>query len=652
MNHPNDSQRSLTLFRRYAIGAVLVWTIIIVGSLMWNLHLIDKQAEALAHKDAIANFNKDQGFRNWGTRHGGVYVPVTEETQPSPYMAHIPERDIETPSGKKLTLMNPAFMVRQLMEDYTNMYGIQGKITGLIVLRPGNEPDDWETKALHKLKKGANEVREFTEVNGKPYLRMMRPMYMKPGCDKCHGHLGFKTGDFRGGVGVSVPLAPYLEAKEESANVFAVTHGLIWLLGLGAIGFGGRQVRGRIFESVEAANKIHESETRFRAIFDQTFQFIGLLSKEGVLIEANQSAEKIFVTRQGQVLGTPIWDVPWWGRDVNTQRQVKQATEQAIEGEFVRQELAIVGDKGKAFYFDFSVKPVFGETGSVEMLIVEGRDITQRKEAENELSQHRDNLKTMVEERTRALVLAKEEAEMANLAKSDFLAKVSHELRTPLNAIIGLSEMIEEDLSGDASPEHLESIARIQRAGNHLLNLINDILDLSKIEAGMMELHPEKFDISNIIQDAVETTRPLAEANGNVLDIDVQEDIGSMIADPLRVRQVLLNLIGNACKFTNNGKILVHADQREDPEGQWVRFQIEDNGIGIDQCDIDNLFEDFVQAKRDEVIKSGGTGLGLPISLKICQMMGGNIKVNSTPGKGSVFIVELPRLHKPDPIIH
>ena len=208
----------LSLFWRYVAVAVLIWTAVIGGSLIWNFHLQDKQFAELVHKEAIANFNKDQGFRLWGTRHGGVYVPTTEKTPPSPYLAHIPERDIKTPSGRQLTLLNPAYMVRQLMEDHTELYGVRGKITGLVVLRPGNAPDEWEKRALMQLRDGADEVSDNTEIDGEPYHRMMRPMYMKPGCEKCHGHLGFKLGDFRGGVSVSVPLAPYLASRWEGGQ--------------------------------------------------------------------------------------------------------------------------------------------------------------------------------------------------------------------------------------------------------------------------------------------------------------------------------------------------------------------------------------------------------------------------------------------------
>lgn len=158
MYEKSTDNRYWTLFWRYVIGAAVLWTFIVGGSLVWNLYLLDLQALELAKKEALANFNKDQAFRLWGTKHGGVYAPITEETQPSPYLAHIPDRDIETPSGRKLTLLNPAYMVRQLMDEYTDLYGIRGKITGFVLLRPGNAPDEWEKVALGKLRDGKSVV--------------------------------------------------------------------------------------------------------------------------------------------------------------------------------------------------------------------------------------------------------------------------------------------------------------------------------------------------------------------------------------------------------------------------------------------------------------------------------------------------------------
>lgn len=286
-----------SVLNRYTLAVAFVWTMIMGGSLAWNLFQNEAQTQALIHKEAVANFDKDQGFWLWGTKHGGVYVPITEDTQPSPYMSHIPERDIATPSGKQLTLLNPASMVRQLMEDYTELYGIRGRITGKVVLHPGNAPDEWEKKALDILEAGAPEYMEDTETDGQPYHRMMRPMYMKPGCEKCHGHMGFKAGDFRGGVSVAVPIAPYLRPQNSTILALAGSHALIWFLGLGLISLGSGQIRDRIDEAQKAEAEVRtlnaELENRVGERTEQLKTALGERERaERALRVAKDQAEK------------------------------------------------------------------------------------------------------------------------------------------------------------------------------------------------------------------------------------------------------------------------------------------------------------------------------------------------------------------------
>jgi signal transduction histidine kinase len=233
------------------------------------------------------------------------------------------------------------------------------------------------------------------------------------------------------------------------------------------------------------------------------------------------------------------------------------------------------------------------------------------------------------------------EAEQATGAKSRFLANMSHELRTPLNAIIGISEMLHEDAVATGSVEDIKSHERIVRAGKHLLDLINDILDLSKIEAGRFELETGPIDVTELLSDVEMTVRPLAEQRGNELVISHDSDIGVVQGDALRVRQALLNLASNACKFTEQGRVGIEAVRDESDEGDCVRFIVTDTGIGIAAEDLDNIFEEFSQV-RDAGGKFGGTGLGLTISRRLCNLMGGDIMAESTPGSGSRFTIRLP----------
>jgi signal transduction histidine kinase/CheY-like chemotaxis protein len=232
----------------------------------------------------------------------------------------------------------------------------------------------------------------------------------------------------------------------------------------------------------------------------------------------------------------------------------------------------------------------------------------------------------------------------ASRHKSQFLANMSHELRTPLNAIIGVTEMLREDAQDLARESEFEPLDRVLGAARHLLALINDILDLSKIESGRMELHLESFPVGPLIDDVVKTMETLAAKNGNAVVVRREAAVETMHADPMRFRQALLNLVSNANKFTSRGTITIDVGQRQEDGGDWVEIAVKDTGIGMTAEQMDRLFRDFTQADASTTRKYGGTGLGLAISRRFCQMMGGDITVDSRMGGGSTFTIRLPRL--------
>jgi signal transduction histidine kinase/CheY-like chemotaxis protein len=235
-----------------------------------------------------------------------------------------------------------------------------------------------------------------------------------------------------------------------------------------------------------------------------------------------------------------------------------------------------------------------------------------------------------------------EELAAASEHKSQFLANMSHELRTPLNAIIGVSEMLLEDARALERDDELEPLERVLRAARHLLALINDILDLSKIEAGKMELHPETFQVAALIEDVVTTIEPLAAKNRNELSVSCAADVGAMHADQIRVRQCLLNLLGNANKFTEQGSVRIEARRSRDGGKDWITIAVADTGIGMTREQVERLFQEFVQADASTTRRYAGTGLGLAISRRFCRMMGGDITVVSESGHGSTFTIVLP----------
>jgi len=251
-----------------------------------------------------------------------------------------------------------------------------------------------------------------------------------------------------------------------------------------------------------------------------------------------------------------------------------------------------------------------------------------------------ENLEQLVQVRTAQLEQARDEAIKANMIKSQFLANMSHELRTPLNAIIGYSEMLSEEAEELGEQVFVEDLGKIRNAGKHLLALINDILDISKVEAGKMEVHLETFDLSVLIQDVITTVKPLIEKNGNILESSLEQ--GEITTDVTKIRQILINLLSNASKFTQNGTLSLEVQRELRNNRTGYSFRIKDTGIGMTPEQIGKLFQPFMQADSSTTRKYGGTGLGLAISHSFCELLGGTIHVESELGAGSLFTCWLP----------
>lgn len=262
-------------------------------------------------------------------------------------------------------------------------------------------------------------------------------------------------------------------------------------------------------------------------------------------------------------------------------------------------------------------------------------DITELKHTEQELEQ------AMQKAQQAQLI-----AEQANTAKSAFLANMSHELRTPMNAIIGYSEMLLEEAEDLGQKDFIADLTKIRIAGKHLLDVINNILDISKIEAGKMEIYPENFDLTKAIHEIASTIQPLLDKKTNKLIIDIEDNIGTLYTDLTKVKQALFNLLSNANKFTDMGKINLTIYKIIDNGNGWILFSVKDTGIGMTAEQLDKVFEAFTQADNSTTRKYGGTGLGLTITKKFCNILGGSIEANSLVGQGSEFIIKLPTFYK------
>jgi PAS domain S-box-containing protein len=391
---------------------------------------------------------------------------------------------------------------------------------------------------------------------------------------------------------------------------------------------------------------------------------------DGTITDWSPAAARMYGYSRNEALGRPVSMINAPGEAKRLQADIADKT---ANGGYWQGEIAFVRKDGTAGTSDTVVFGFTDDNGRISTIGI-NRDITELKTAQNAISAAQDELvrknkalesevrerekaelalkklnetlEKRILERTEAILRheidlrrAKEQAERANRAKSEFLANVSHELRTPLNAIIGYSELLLEDPDGQGASQRIDDLRKVHRAGRHLLGLIDDILDLSKIEAGKLELALELVDLDELFANVATTAAPLMESNANRLAVSAPPRLGSVKADGRRLRQVLLNLLSNAAKFTEAGDVDLTAERRGDG---WVRLAVRDTGIGMTAEQAAKVFEPFSQADRQIARRYGGTGLGLAISQHFVEMMGGRITVDSKPGAGSIFTVWLP----------
>jgi len=281
---------------------------------------------------------------------------------------------------------------------------------------------------------------------------------------------------------------------------------------------------------------------------------------------------------------------------------------------------------GKNLYLDIDACPIFDEEGNIIAVIEVLSDSTERKQLADELSESKD------------------QAEAANQAKSAFLANMSHELRTPMNAILGYSEMLMEEAEDLEQEDFIPDLKKIHQSGTHLLALINDVLDLSKIESGKMEAFAEEIDLNALIDEVSATAHPLLEKNKNTLTIERGKDIGIAYQDIIKLRQTLFNLLSNAAKFTHDGTVTLHVNRTEQDGVDWLTFAVSDTGIGIAEDKIDHVFQEFAQADDSTTRDYGGTGLGLAISKRFCKLLGGDLSLFSELDHGSTFTIRIPAI--------
>jgi hypothetical protein len=286
MNSPAQQKKNTTNITLFVWVLAAVWSIIVAASAVWNIYQSNKHSYEMALIEARNSYKKDVAYRRWNAMQGIVYVPITEYTPPNPYLI-VPERDVVTKDGKRLTMVNPAYMTRQVFELMQKDLGVLGHITSLNPIRPGNKPDAWEKRALQLFNKGRKEFSSLEKINGKTYLRYMAPLVTEKSCLKCHASQGYREGEIRGGISVSVPMDVLKTIARKDIHWRAIAHGLLWLIGLGVLAAGSR----RVIRSESERNRIEEylqlSEKKYRNIFENAIEGMFQVAPEGYFISIN-----------------------------------------------------------------------------------------------------------------------------------------------------------------------------------------------------------------------------------------------------------------------------------------------------------------------------------------------------------------------------
>ncbi|WAS97742.1 ATP-binding protein [Nannocystis punicea] len=404
------------------------------------------------------------------------------------------------------------------------------------------------------------------------------------------------------------------------------------------------------FSRKQQEDELRSREEQYRGIFEAGTNALLILDEAGLVVQANPAASRLFRCSRDDLAGRRFADLLAASGGADLFPRMRAAVHE--HGHFLSEGTATARD-GRTYVVE--LRGARFRLQNRDHLLAVLTDITEQKRAQLALRQAHDELEQRVRERTAELerlnqqlhllnsqlVSARDSAIDASRAKSAFLANMSHELRTPLNAIIGYSELLEDE-SGDSDRLDLGDLGKIRGAARHLLDLINDILDVSKIEAGKMELFVEDFAVDELVQEVVATIEPLARKNDNQLEIAARPGLGAVALDRTKVKQILINLLSNACKFTHRGVVGLRVSREAGVHGEQLVVAVQDTGIGIDPARLEELFQPFRQADESTTRKYGGTGLGLSISRHYAEMMHGRIEARSVPGQGSTFTVTLP----------
>ena len=613
--------------RHHARFLAALWTGCLAASLVWNLHEQREKSIEIAHISAQVTFDNDVLYRRWAAQQGGVYVPVSEHTPPNPYL-NVPNRDVTTTSGLPLTLLNPAYMARQVNQLAQQGRGSRAHLTSLKPLRPENAPDAFETAALKSFEEGVKEVSAF-EGKERQDLRLMRPLLVEKPCLKCHAQQGYKEGDIRGGISVSVPMEPILAIERPQVARTSIGHGLVWLLGLAGLTLWGRGLEKQISarERAEQAARHHAAE--LEAAFAAMTHGIMVYDAAGSMVSANAAARALYDI-------DPIGvDIETLAKHLSSRRldgrpilREEMPTSRALKGEQVLSErFVLTRSDGQEMVVSFSSAPLQlgGQAIGAVTVCTDITDLIRTQEALRE----------------------------ADRRKDEFLGVLSHELRNPLAPIRNSLFILDRAPPGGDQARRAQAV--IDRQVGYLTRLVDDLLDVTRIARDKIQLQRESLDLTNLVRRTIEDYRSLFEKSEVHIETALPAQRIAVNADRTRLAQIVGNLLQNAAKFTDRGGRTQVSVAVDEVAGRAI-IRIANTGAGIPPKLLPHLFQPFTQADETMDRSKGGLGLGLALVKGLVDLHGGDISAHSEGiGKGAEFIVRLPLdgetvTHTPTPV--
>ncbi len=602
----------------------VIWTILIICSFSWNYYIVDSNTIKLVENKAQSFFNQILVTRSWNSFHGGVYVPVSEVTQPNEYLVDS-LRDLTSTGGMKLTKINPAFMTRQIAEINKLENDLQFHITSTNPIRPANKADDWEEKALKSFGKDKHEVLEHISKDSFSQYRYIAALVTEESCLKCHAVQGYKLGDIRGGISISFPSKLYTESENRQLLFLLLAHLIILLVGLLGISRYFRMLK-KLFGIIDKKNNELETEStllrksneelkdsleRNKAIVSAMPDILFSIDQNGCFTNCQVSDSNFLLAPVDAIVGKSI-------RDVLPPEIAEKGTELIS--------LAIRTGKLQVFeyYLDVSDSRKWFElrivnSSSTEVLAI-SRDITDRKRAEEEISFKNQQLLEAIADKDRLMSI------------------LAHDLKNPFNAILGLSQLLTTSLDQFDKPK-IESFARlINNSAKNTYDLLEDMLMWARSQSGKIPFRPQNLVFSEVLQSIMTDSRLIADRKSIALNYQETNNI-IVYADFDMLKTVLRNLVSNAIKFTQNGGKIEISIEQQDSE---VIITVSDNGIGISPSAISKLFDKSKTHTTSGTEQEGGTGLGLFICLDFVEKHNGLIWVESEVGIGSMFKFSLP----------